>query len=121
SGDVHCSYTARARLHGVAAAAPAIVQLTMSPFRNPLEKSIQWANRALKTRPVRGLMRLLARTARVSDVAIDWDVDHGPWFDNGVMTVVIVGRQVRVDVDHAGVVDGRQVLRRTATVGLSRG
>ncbi|WP_233532502.1 alkaline phosphatase D family protein [Antrihabitans sp. YC2-6] len=119
SGDVHCSYTARATLPGIDPAVPALHQLTMSPFRNPLEPQIRFANRALKARGVRGFMHLLARSARVEDVDIDWDIDNGPWFENGVMTVVIRGRDAQVEVDHACVDNGVQGLRRTATIQLT--
>ncbi len=118
-GDVHCSYTARATLPDVDPARTAIYQLTMSPFRNPLENSIRLANRAMKTRPVRWLLHRLARGAGVADVGIDWNVDNGPWFDNGVMTIVIDGRRATVEVDHAKVENGRQVLRRTLTLPLT--
>ena len=119
AGDVHCSYTARAQLPGVDPTTPAIHQLTMSPFRNPLEKSIRVANRAMKTRAVRWLTHKMARSAGVADVAVDWEVDNGPWFENGVMTVVIDGRNAVVEVDHAAVENGRQVLRRTLTLPLT--
>lgn len=115
SGDVHCSYTARAELTRVEHAGTVVHQLTMSPFRNPLELPIRLANRAFETRPVRALFGFLARRAGVAAVDIDWNVDEGPWFDNGVMTVVVDGRGVLLEVDHAVVEDGRQILRRTLT------
>ena len=121
SGDVHCSYTAQASLPGVDPGRTAVHQLTMSPFRNPLELPIKIANRAFETRPVRALMHVLARSARVRDVPIDWEVDHGPWFDNGVMTVVLEGRTATVEVEHATVDGDDQVLRRTLTLPLTTG
>lgn len=119
AGDVHCSYTARATLPGVDPQEPAIHQLTMSPFRNPLEKSIRVANRAMKTRAVRWLTHRMAKSAGVADVDIDWEIDNGPWFENGVMTVVISGREATLEVDHAYVDNGHQLLRRTATLALT--
>ena len=119
SGDVHCSYTARASLPGVDPRRTAVYQLTMSPFRNPLEVPIKVANRAFETRPVRWLMHRLARAARVPDVPVDWVVDHGPWFDNGVMTVVIEGRSASVEIEHAAIAGSDQVLRRTLTLPLT--
>jgi len=120
SGDVHCSYTATARLPGVEAQRTAVHQLTMSPFRNPLDVPIKVANRALDTEPVRWLLHRLARIARVPDVPVDWDVDHGPWFDNGVMVVVMEGRSAHVEVEHAAIDDDDQhVLRRTLTLPLT--
>ena len=119
SGDVHCSYVASARLPGVDPRRTAVHQLTMSPFRNPLELPIKIANRAFETQPVRRLMHRLARMARVPDVPVDWDVGHGPWFDNGVMTLVLEGRSARVEVDHAAIDGDEQVLRRTLTLSLT--
>jgi hypothetical protein len=120
SGDVHCSYTAQAALPGVDPRRTAVHQLTMSPFRNPLHIPIRIANRALKTRGARTLMHALARAAGVRDVPVDWEVEHGPWFDNGVMTVVLQGRRAAVEVEHAVLDGGDQVLRRTLTLPLTR-
>ena len=129
SGDVHCSYLARARLSGVEHPGTAVHQLTMSPFRNPLHLPLRLANKVAEVRGVRWLAHRLARSAGVRDVAVDWDLDGGPWFDNGVMTVLIEGRSARALVERADTVDDpahdadavgpRQVLRRTAEVDLT--
>jgi hypothetical protein len=119
SGDVHCSYTAPARLLDVEHPNTAIHQLTMSPFRNPLEAPIKLVNRWFERTLVQRFWHRLARLAGVQDARIDWEVDHGPWFSNGVMTLVIEGRTVRLEVDHARVADGRQVLARTAVEQLT--
>ncbi|MGN6611218.1 MAG: alkaline phosphatase D family protein [Angustibacter sp.] len=115
SGDVHCSYIATADVEGVDDERTAIVQLTMSPFRNPLGPFIRRANRWLDRPAVAGTLRWLARRAGVRDPGIAWDVDGGPWFSNGVMTVDIAGRRAAVEVEHAHVVQGSQVLDRTLT------
>lgn len=119
SGDVHCSYTAQARLHGAPEGGSAVHQLVMSPFRNPLHLPLQLANRLLELRWPRAVLRRLARWAGVPDTPVDWEVDHGPWFGNGVMTVVLSGRQAAVEVAHAEVVDGEQRLRTTVTLALT--
>jgi hypothetical protein len=112
SGDVHCSYTARAELDGVDHARTVIQQLTMSPFRNRIQRSGKAAevllNRKLWTR----VMHRLARWSRVDDVDIGWQVEHGPWFDNGIMTITFEGRSARLGVDQAHVDGERQVLTR---------
>ncbi|GMA88568.1 hypothetical protein GCM10025868_38180 [Angustibacter aerolatus] len=92
----------------------------MSPFRNPLEPWIRVANRLLERPRVAGALGWLARRAGVVDPPITWDVGHGPWFDNGVMTVVTKGREASVEVEHARVVGGAQVLDRTLTRALTR-
>ena len=123
SGDVHCSYTAQASTAGVDPARTGLHQLTMSPFRNPLEAPIRFANHLLKSKVACNVMNWLARRAGVDDVAIEWDIDHGLWFENGVMTVVFSGRTAHVEVDHA-VVNSRQgehdqELHRTLTLQLT--
>jgi hypothetical protein len=119
SGDVHCSYTARAQLTGIDHAATAVHQLTMSPFRNPMKPLLRLANCAFERQSVRSLWHRVARLAGVADVAVEWEVDHGPWFANGVMTVVFDGRRAHVEVHHAGVQDGREVLVRTLRTSLT--
>jgi len=50
----------------------------------------------------------------VAEPPISWDVDDGPWFDNGMMTLVLHERAARIEVDHAWVEPtGAQGLRRT--------
>jgi hypothetical protein len=113
SGDVHCSYLAEAELHGFPHPGTAIRQLTMSPFRNPVGPHIRLANKLLDSRWMTAVLHCLARAAGVRDVALNWRTAYGPWFDNGVMTVTISGDEWVVDVDHAAVTDGQQILRRT--------
>lgn len=114
SGDVHCSYLAEARVDGVDHRTTALHQLTMSPFRNPLNQPIRVVNRLVKRPSMVRLLRGFARRAGVGDPAIRWSVPDGPWFDNGVMTLVLDGSGAVVEVDHACVDDsGAQVLRRT--------
>jgi phosphodiesterase/alkaline phosphatase D-like protein len=119
SGDVHCSYTARARLIDVQHPDTAVHQLTMSPFRNPMEWPLRAANWAFEQPLVRSVWHRIARLAGVPDVAIEWDIDHGPWFDNGLMTVILDGRAARVEVEHASVRDDRQQLSRTLSESLT--
>ncbi|TDD25602.1 alkaline phosphatase family protein [Kribbella turkmenica] len=117
SGDVHCSYLAEARLLAVDHPGTAIRQLTMSPFRNPVPRHIQWANHLLDKRWMTTVLHKLARAAGVRDVAADWRIAHGPWFGNGAMTVTLSGEDWAVEVDHAELHGGRQTLDRTLTYG----
>lgn len=117
SGDVHCSYLAEADLNTVDHPGTAIRQLTMSPFRNPIGKHIQLANKLLDSRGMTALLHRLARSARVKDVAATWRTAYGPWFDNGVMSVRVSGDEWTVEVEHAALEEQRQVLRRTLTYG----
>ena len=117
SGDVHCSYLARADVEGVDGTA--VHQLTMSPFRNPLEPWLRLANRVLERPRVAAALAWLARRAGVVDPPVSWDVEHGPWFGNGLMTLDVDGRTARIAVEHARVVGGVQVLERTHTGALT--
>ncbi len=119
SGDVHCSYLAEASVEGVDPARTAVHQLTMSPFRNPLHVPVRVATRLLGRRPVVAALAALARSAGVREPAMTWEVDRGPWFANGVMTVDVDGRWIGAEVDHARVVGGTQVLDRTLTTALT--
>jgi hypothetical protein len=100
-GDVHCNYTAAAELIGVEHPDTTIHQLTMSPFRNDIPRVGKLANRMLDRKTFAGIVHGLARWTRVADVGITWHVEHGPWFDNGVMTVEFVGRSARLVLEHA--------------------
>jgi len=119
SGDVHCSYLARAHVEGVDPDRTAIHQLTMSPFRNPLNVPIQVANRLLERRTIVRALSWVARRAGVRDPGISWQVGDGPWFSNGVMTLDIDGRRLTAEVEHARVVGRAQVLERTLTTTLT--
>ncbi|MEO9221728.1 MAG: alkaline phosphatase D family protein [Mycobacteriaceae bacterium] len=120
SGDVHCSYLAHADVHDVDPRATAVHQLTMSPFRNPLNLPIRVVNRLVKRAPVVGALRRLSASAGVKEPDITWTVENGPWFDNGVMTVILDGRTASVEVEHAWTdPDGEQVLRQTLARALT--
>lgn len=102
-GDVHCSYLQEVELTSpqVADSPTRVHQLVMSPFRNPLQKSIRAVNRLSVRGPVPTLMRRLARAAGVREPAVRWRLTDGLWFDNGVMTLVLRGRRASAQVDHA--------------------
>ena len=120
SGDVHCSYVAEASLDAVEHPGTAIRQLTMSPFRNPVGRHIALANKLLDSRWMTALLHKLAKSAGVRDVAASWRTAYGPWFGNGVMTVVVDDDRVAVDVDHAKVAGGRQELTSTVRYEVTR-
>lgn len=117
SGDVHCSYVARARTR--ASTSTALYQLTMSPFRNPLDLPIRAVNRLAIRRPAARLLQRLARSAKAEPVHAEWTTDAGPWFDNGVMSLTTDPQALRLSVDHAAVVGDRQRLVTTATYDLT--
>ncbi|WP_432535406.1 DUF7800 domain-containing protein [Kineococcus arenarius] len=129
SGDVHCSYTARVRVPRsgttpgtTPSTTPGTVvhQLVMSPFRNPLQLPVKAANRVLDSAPARALTRALALAAGVREPGATWRVENGPWFGNGVMTVVLdPDGGAAVEVEHAVQHGPRPRLRRTLREELS--
>ncbi|MET0147355.1 MAG: alkaline phosphatase D family protein [Ilumatobacteraceae bacterium] len=121
SGDVHCSYTAVAELTTVEHPGTAIHQLTMSPFRNDIEKVAKYGNRLLNRKGLNAVMHRLARWAHVEEVDLTWRVEHGPWFDNGVMTIEFAGRAAELSIDHAHVAGTDQRLVHTIDVELAAG
>lgn len=106
SGDVHCSYTARAQLTATAHPDTEIHQLTMSPFRNDIERPAKVGFQLLNRRRLASAVHRLARAAKVGDVDITWQLEHGPWFDNGVMIVTFAGTAATVDLLRAEVGEG---------------
>ena len=120
-GDVHCSYTAVAALTDVEHPGTAIHQLTMSPFRNDIERVAKAAFTLLNRKGANAAMHRLAKLGKVADVGMSWIVEHGVWFDNGVMSIDLTGRGARLSVDHAVVTDGEQRLRHTLDVELAAG
>lgn len=114
SGDVHCSYTADARLTGDPHPRTVIQQLTMSPFRNALPLPIKLVNRACENVLVRTVLRGLSRTVAVPDTGLTWSLNSGPWFRNGVMTVVLDGPRAVLEVDGACHAGTRQYLERAS-------
>ena len=117
-GDVHCNYTAAAELTNVEHPVTKIHQLTMSPFRNDIPRVGKLANQLLNRRSVAGFAHRMAKRAKVADVDLTWHVEHGPWFDNGVMIVEFAGRSARLRLDHARLEGGEQTLATTLDVEL---
>lgn len=118
SGDVHCSYVARADIAGTS-----MYQLTMSPFRNPLELPIRIVNRIAGRPGVIHLARALARRAQVQPSGVDWSITDGPWFDNGVMILTVNNTareadEVTVEVLHAAVSGDDDASQRVVTTAV---
>ena len=91
SGDVHHSYIAEVTAP-TAGAESRIVQAVCSPIRNPLSRRqaavVAFISHSLTAR----LNRALARRAGVERPPIEWDVTHGPWFDNNLAVLRTTGR-----------------------------
>src|SRR5690625_1117141 len=121
SGDLHCSYHAEAKLTEASASPTRVHQLVMSPFRNPLSRSIRLVNRVAGRRITEWITHELARHTGVTDPEITWSIDRGPYFDNGVMTVETVRRWARVRLDTAYASGSEQRLRTRGHIMLAEG
>lgn len=121
SGDVHCSYTALAQVKDTPGPGTAIRQLTMSPFRNKLPLPIKIINRLFERRAIRAVTHTWSWAFAVEDTGLDWHVDSGPWFHNGVMTVVLDGPAAHLEIDRAVASGSTQRLERVAVHSLTAG
>lgn len=90
SGDVHHSYVAEVRLEGDTR----VVQAVCSPIRNQLGRKDAIFLKLLGHGFLRRITGLLARRANVPPPVIEWDVTHGPWFDNNLATLETTGRSM---------------------------
>jgi phosphodiesterase/alkaline phosphatase D-like protein len=93
SGDVHYSYLAAVRSRRLAGA---IYQVVCSPIRNPLARTVRLLN-GVASFGVAGILgQALARTAGVRRPALRWRIRRGPFFQNAVGTLDLVGRSARL-------------------------
>jgi hypothetical protein len=92
----------------------------MSPFRNNIQRAAKLANRLFRRVRPSSAIRRLAASAGVAEPDITWELDEGPWFANGVMSIEFHGSKARAIIEHAYVRDGdRQELERTLELELS--
>lgn len=90
SGDVHHSYIAEVPLDG----ATRVVQAVCSPIRNQLGRKDAAVLKLLGHGFLSRTSRFGARRAGVDEPVLDWDVTHGPWFDNNLATLETSGRSM---------------------------
>jgi hypothetical protein len=98
-------------------------QAVCSPFRNPLDQNERRMMRAGASRPGTVIARLLARSARVAPPSVRWRYVHDePWFDNQIATLVLQGRNARLELEKSEPPpgpDGRLKLERVFEHSLS--
>ena len=90
-GDVHFSYLARAHFPPAASMTSVVHQAVCSPVRNPVNRTIQVADRFARTPAGRAFGRLLMSSVRLPKPDVEWRVDHRPRFDNEVAALEISG------------------------------
>lgn len=105
SGDVHYSYLARLAYPGASSSTSRVYQLVCSPVRNPLSKTLRYANGAAAFALSRVVGSGLVRLARLPRPAVRWSISSGPRFDNALATLELDGGVARVRWE-TGLVDG---------------
>jgi hypothetical protein len=98
SGDVHYAYLAEATLPG-ASAQTKLYQAVCSPFRHCLERRLERANRIACARGTAAVSAILPRSARVPRPPLRWWLRHGPFFDNEVATLELMGRDAALRLE----------------------
>ncbi|QYG93273.1 alkaline phosphatase family protein [Iamia sp. SCSIO 61187] len=92
SGDVHFSYLAPAEVEG----STAVVQLVSSPFRHGVAKGLRRKLQLASSRVGAWGARIVRLTAAPGRDPVRWSLTGGPWFGNGLATLVLDGRAATV-------------------------
>ncbi len=90
SGDVHHSYIAQADVDGESR----VLQAVCSPIRNRLARTQRAGMAALGRGIFTPITKRLARWAKVPPPELDWEITHGPWYDNNLATLETRGREL---------------------------
>ncbi|MEJ7630605.1 MAG: alkaline phosphatase D family protein [Nocardioidaceae bacterium] len=91
SGDVHHSYVAQADV-GSGDGSGEVIQAVCSPIRNQLPRKAATLMGVLGKGPLAAFTGFLARRAKVERPVIDWEITHGPWYENNLATLETRGR-----------------------------
>jgi PhoD-like phosphatase len=117
SGDVHYAYLAEASFPPNYRVRSPVYQVVASPIRNPIQRSLQVADRFSRTRPARWFGQALARSAGVPNPPFTWEVTQGPWFENNLATLEMDGRELALTFQLAVSNDGDDPSLETAWAG----
>ena len=125
SGDVHHSYVSSAwpdpAVTDVTISGQ-ILQATCSPIRNPLPPFMERVTGWAAIRRVGGVVRRLAKAAKVPSSPLAWRIDRGPWYDNNLALLAVQDDGGLIMRWWAGDVRGRApddpVLREVAEVAV---
>jgi phosphodiesterase/alkaline phosphatase D-like protein len=124
SGDVHHSYVSearptprgRGRRKEVQPLQSRIVQAVCSPIRNPMPRKFRFAVAVLAYGVAGPIGHVVARSAKVPDSPLHWDLLKGPWFDNNLATLEVTDAGLRMWWATGKVEDGKHDRPRLATV-----
>ena len=90
SGDVHNSYITQVQ-HERYQLDSRVLQVVCSPIRNPLPRHVRMLQGTLSNWMKSPMRRLAGRLPQVRRPAYEWDLTHGPWFDNNMGGVEVLG------------------------------
>ena len=116
SGDVHYAYLAEARFAGETVQSR-LYQAVCSPFRHSLDRHLELGNRFACGKGGDLVGEVLRRSVRVPPPRMSWQLSHGPFFDNEVATLSLVGRRARLMLERtpASELELERVLERQLT------
>ncbi|MBC9957166.1 alkaline phosphatase D family protein [Yimella sp. cx-51] len=90
SGDVHNSYVNEVTVTPEPIESK-IVQAVCSPIRNPLPRHVRMLQGTLSGWMADPMRKLINRFPKVKKPNFDWTTTHGPWFDNNLARVEVLG------------------------------
>jgi hypothetical protein len=97
SGDVHHSYVSEARpKHPDSPVHSRIIQAVCSPIRNPMPRRLRFLVAVLAYGVAGPIGHLVARSAKVPDIPVEWKLLRGPWFDNNLATLEVTEAGLRM-------------------------
>jgi hypothetical protein len=99
SGDVHYAYVAEATFSGQQSVDSKLYQAVCSPFRHCLNRPIELANRLACSHAAELVGEFLARSVRLPEPPLAWEVKHGPYFENEVAALQLRGKQARLKLE----------------------
>ena len=96
SGDVHHSYVSEALPKDGQQLGSRILQAVCSPIRNPMPRRLRFLVAVLAYGVAGPIGHAVARSAKVPDSPLSWNMVRGPWFDNNLATLEVQGRGLRM-------------------------
>jgi hypothetical protein len=106
AGSQLVAHLAEAAYPGADGVRSKVFQAVCSPIRNPIDRSLQLANRFAGSRAGQLIGWALARSAGVRDPDLRWRVSYGPAFDNALATLELTGRRADLSVARPELADG---------------
>jgi phosphodiesterase/alkaline phosphatase D-like protein len=95
-GDVHHSYVSEAFPSDGARLQSRVIQAVCSPIRNPMPRRLRFLVAVMAYGVAGPVGHVVARSAKVPDSPLRWNLLKGPWFDNNLATLEVHGRGLRL-------------------------